>query len=311
MIIVDAHCDTVLKVLENNGSLYKNSYHLDLERLKGTGRHVQFFAAFIDPIHIQAYALKQAVRLIDRLYEQAALYNGHISICRDYNEIENALNCSKVAGIISIEDGAALQGELSVLRMFYRLGVRSICLTWNNRNEIADGAEEESAGGGLTRFGRELVREMNTLGMIIDVSHISEKGFWDVLELTKEPVIASHSNARSICRHRRNLTDDQIRALKKNGGVMGVNLYPFFLNDSGCASIKDVIRHIEFVASLAGMDTIGLGSDFDGIECTPSGIKGVEDIHRIFEELLRLNYPEDFIKKFAGLNMLRVIEQVL
>lgn len=311
MVVVDAHCDTITKIMECGAGLQKNSCHIDIERLKSIGSYVQFFAAFIDPSYCQAYALKRALQIIDEFYTQIEANKDDIMTCRNYKDIEEAIKVNKIAAVLSIEGGEALQGDLGVLRMFYKLGVRSICLTWNYRNEIADGVKDEGSGGGLTPFGRKVIEEMNTLGMLIDISHISKTGFWDVLECTTAPVIASHSNAQKLCRHRRNLTDKQIMAIKNNGGVIGINLYPEFLSNSKEASLKDIISHIEYISSLAGPDYIGLGADFDGIESVPDGINGVQDIEKIFNELGRLNYSTENIEKFAGKNFLRVIQDVL
>lgn len=311
MIIVDAHCDTITKIMEKGTQLRKNDCHVDIDRLKAKGNYVQFFAAFIDPAYCQGYALKRALQIIDEFYRQIEVNKDDIMICCNYNDIEEAVKANKIAAVLSIEGGEALQGDLGVLRMLYRLGVRSICLTWNHRNEIADGVKDESSGGGLTPFGREVVKEMNRLGMLIDLSHISKTGFWDVLECTSAPVIVSHSNAQRLCAHRRNLTDKQIMAVKDNGGVIGINLYPEFLNNSKEATIKDIINHIEYIASLAGPDHIGLGADFDGVDGLPAGINGVQDIEKIFNELAKLNYSSENIEKFAGKNFLRVIQNVL
>jgi membrane dipeptidase len=311
MIIVDAHCDTLTKIMEDNSNLFNNRFHADIERMQKSDNYVQFFAAFIDPEYDRVCSLKRAMQIIDKFYRQISLFKDHVELCLNYKDVDSTLKKRKVAAILSIEGGEALQGDLDILRIFYRLGVRSICLTWNFRNEIADGIKDEISGGGLTAFGRKVVKEMNSLGMIVDLSHISERGFWDVLEIADSPLIVSHSNAKKICSHNRNLSDEQIEAVKKNGGVIGINLYPFFLNNSGNASLKDVIKHIEHIVSLTGYDHIGLGSDFDGIECTPLEIKGVQDIYRLFEELEKLNYPGEFIEKFAGKNFLRVICQVL
>lgn len=186
-----------------------------------------------------------------------------------------------------------------------------MCLTWNNRNEIADGVDCTLTNGGLTPFGVEVIREMNDLGMIIDLSHISERGFWDSINLSKSPIIVSHSNAKKICNHKRNLSDEQIEAVGRNRGVIGINFNPEFLNNQGTATIKDIIKHIEYISSLAGASTVGFGSDFDGIANTPVDIKGVEDITKIIDELLRLNYAEEDVKKIAGKNFLRIVEEVL
>jgi membrane dipeptidase len=279
--------------------------------MKTAGSFVQFFAAFIEPSFCQAYAMRRAVQIFDRFHEQIEKFKDSVKLCLNYTDITAALAEEKVAAILSVEDGAAFQGELSAVRMFYKLGLRSVCLTWNHRNEIADGAVEGCTNGGLTTFGRELVCEMNRLGMLIDLSHIAEKGFWDVMELTKKPVIASHSNARKICNHRRNLTDEQILAVRDSKGVIGINFYPPFLNEGDNACIKDIIRHIEYISGLAGCETLGIGADFDGVDCLPQEITGVQDLYKVFNELLKLNYSEESVGKIAGGNFLRVIREVL
>jgi membrane dipeptidase len=277
----------------------------------GAGSWVQFFAAFVDPDNYKYRTMQRVINIIDDIYRQAATNSKAISVCLNYEDINNAVSANKVAAVITIEGGESLQGELSSLRMFYRLGVRSICLTWNYRNEIADGVKDADSGGGLTPFGKKVISEMNKLGMLIDVSHLSEKGFWDVLELSKAPIIASHSNAKALCKHKRNLSDEQISAISKNGGVIGINIYPYFLKDDGKAGLDDIIAHIEHIVSIAGEDHIGIGCDFDGIECTPDGIAGVQDIGKVFYGLLALNRSECFVEKIAGKNFLRVIKEVM
>ncbi|WP_010250356.1 dipeptidase [Acetivibrio cellulolyticus] len=311
MIIFDAHCDTITKIMEINSNLHTSNCHIDIARMKKIGNFVQTFAAYIDPAYSQAYAMKRAMQIIDRFYNEIEIYKDDIMLCCNYKDIQKAISDGKIAAMLSIEGGEALQGDLGALRNFYRLGVRSICLTWNFRNEIADGVKDGETGGGLTPFGKKLIKEMNNLGMLVDLSHISEKGFWDVIETTDKPIIVSHSNARVICSHARNLYNDQITAVAKNGGVIGINLYPDFLNDTGRATITDIIKHIEHIISLAGADHIGMGADFDGIEKTPEDINGVEAINAIFEELGKLNYSNEVIEKFAGGNFLRLVKDLL
>lgn len=311
MIRVDAHCDTITEAMDKKESLYKNGLHIDLERLQRDGNHVQFFAAFIDPVECKGSELLRFIRILDFFQQQVEQYNEYIAICRSYQDIQDTLAMGKTAAILSVENGGALQGDLSVLRILYRLGVRSICLTWNFTNEIADGVKDSENGIGLTSFGKAAVAEMNRLGMLVDVSHLSEKSFWDVQEVSSAPIIASHSNSRVLCRHPRNLDDEQLKAIKSSNGVIGINLYPHFLNDAGHASIDDILRHIEHIAAVTGEDHIGLGADFDGIECLPEGIQGIQEVDKILERLLALNYSQQFIDKFAGANFLRVIRQVI
>ncbi len=217
-----------------------------------------------------------------------------------------AIKNGKVAAFLTIEGGEALQGDLSILRILYKLGIRSIGLTWNGKNEIGTGVGESDEG--LTPFGIEVVKEMNKLGMLIDVSHLSPKGFWDVIEYTNKPIIASHSNAIELCNHKRNLTAEQFKAIVSNGGVVGINFFPYFLNNKGEASHKDIIKHIEYFMGLGGENHIGLGSDFDGIDKTPRDINGIQDIDIIFNALLQLNYSQAQVNKIAGGNFMNVIK---
>ncbi len=311
MTFVDAHCDTITTIMKTGGALKSNTGHIDIDRLKKYDSFVQFFAAFISPEQAKMGALRRTLDIIDKLYREIEINKNDIMLCRNYNDIVNAINSGKVAAVLTIEGGEALEGSLSVLRMLYQLGVRAITLTWNFRNQIADGVADSVTNGGLTPFGREVVSEMNRLGMMVDVSHLSEAGFWDVIHLSSAPIIASHSNAKKICKHSRNLTDEQLLALKKNGGVTGINLYPFFVINDGKAEMKHVISHIEHIVGLTGEDTLGLGSDFDGIDKTPVGLEGVQYFRDLINELLKLNYSESLINKIAGENFLRVIKTVV
>ena len=312
MLIVDAHSDTITTIMDSKEALLENKGHIDIKRLKNyEDGFVQFFAAYISPTQAKMGGLRRAMDIIDRLYNEIKLNSNDIMLCCNYNDIMSAIKHQKIAAVLTIEGGDALEGSISALRMLYKLGVRAITLTWNYRNQIADGVADAITGGGLTPFGIDVVSEMNKLGMMVDVSHLSEGGFWDVIKRTTDPIIASHSNAKSICGHRRNLTDHQLLALKENGGVTGINLCPDFLANDGNADLASVIKHIEHIVALTGEDTLGLGADYDGIDCTPTGLDGVQDIYKIFNELLKLNYSQQLVDKIAGLNFMRVIKQVV
>ncbi len=310
MLILDAHCDTALSVYETNGNLYENSFHLDLKRLLVSGERVQFFAAFAEPRTYRNNILTRVISIIDVIYEAQERYSDKIAVCCNAADIDKVIAEGKVAAVLSIEGGECLNGELSVLRQLYRLGVRSMLLAWNHRNLLADGSGEQH-GAGLSDFGRQVVAEMDRLGMIIDVSHLCEASFNDVLSLAKKPIIASHSNSKAVCCHERNLTDSQLSDIRSNGGVVGINFYPYFLNNTESANIDDVVRHIEHICSVIGEDHIGIGADYDGIECIPIGLESTERIPALFERLQQLNYSSRFIEKIAGRNFMRVIEQVL
>lgn len=310
MLVLDAHCDTASALLDQKADLYENNLHIDLKRLLATGGRVQFFASFSNPVKFRNNDLSRILSIIDTIHLAQEQYADKMSICFNFSDIEEAIIHGRIAAILSVEGGDALNCELSVLRQLYRLGVRSMLLTWNRRNLLADGAHEIH-GAGLSDFGRNVVAEMNRLGMILDVSHLCEASFREVLELSAAPVIASHSNAKAVCNHPRNLSDIQLKKLKQKGGVVGITFYPYFLNNTDKADMDDVIKHIEHVCSIIGEDHIGIGSDFDGIDSVTAGLEGTHCLPRLFERLLTLNYSERFIKKLAGRNFMRVIQQVL
>ena len=205
-----------------------------------------------------------------------------------------------------------MEGDLGVLRVLYRLGVRLLTLTWNQRNQIADGIGESRTASGLTEFGLKVIDEMNDLGMLIDVSHLSETGFWDVIKRSKTPIVASHSNCYALCSHLRNLKDEQIKALTDKDGVIGITFVPNFLTqEKRKTAVKDVVSHIDYLVEKAGIDYVGLGSDFDGTGGLPLGLEGVNKIPNITAELLNRGYMEGEIEKILGGNFLRVFKKVV
>jgi len=297
--------------METSEELYANNCHFDLKRLKKYDQFVQFFAAYVDPQYSPNNAYSRCMDIIKNFEIQVEKNKEHIIFAKEYKHITDAIAHGKVAAVLTIENGSALEGDIKNLDKFYELGVRSIGLTWNGSNQIACGVGGDNLPGGLTQFGIHVVKRMNELGMLVDVSHINEASFWDVIGISTAPIIASHSNSKTICPHRRNLTDDQFRALIKNGGVAGINLCPPFLNASGTANINDILRHIEHFMSLGGEDNIGMGADLDGIVNTPTDVPGVEYMGDIFDALLQANYTEEQIRKIAGLNFLRVLKEVI
>lgn len=218
--------------------------------------------------------------------------------------------------VLALEGGEALEGDLALLRTFHRLGVRLITLTHNLRNELADGVWEEAGGGGLSDFGRAAVAEMNRLGIVVDVSHLAPAGFWQVLEASSEPVVASHSNARTLCNHRRNLTDDQLRALAAKGGVVGVTLCPLFLREAPDdqhpvpAYLSDLLDQIDYLIQVIGPEHVALGTDFDGIETAPEGLEDVTRLPALTAGLLERGYSERVLRGILGGNLLRVFQAV-
>ncbi|HWI54409.1 MAG TPA: dipeptidase [Desulfobacteria bacterium] len=312
IIIADGHCDTILELLRSNRRLASPSMkgHVDLERLKKGNVRVQFFAAFIETIYKPYNSLGRVLELIDKFYQEVELCQEFISPCSTTKKIKKDLDEGKIIAVLGIEGGEALNGSLAVLRMLYRLGVRFIGLTWNQRNQLADGVGERLTGGGLTSFGFEVIKEMNELGMIIDLSHISEKGFWDVLKHSNAPVMVSHTNCYELCSHPRNLADKQIKALADQGGIMGLSFVPEFLGGEN-PGLEEFMNHLDHVAGLVGTDIIALGSDFDGIDKTPRGLEDCRCYPVITGKLMDRGYTKREIRGIMGENMLRFMEKIL
>lgn len=321
--VVDAHIDTLLDIMVPPARPLKlpkprdfgerlEKGHVDLPRLLESGVDLQVFAAYIQPEYKIERALHRFMQLADRFYQELKTHEDKLMLFTKVSDVHEAESRGRIAAMLSIEGGEAVEADLGILRMLHKLAVRAITLTWNERNQIADGAAEGRTKGGLTNFGVELVGEMNKIGMVVDVSHLSDAGFFDVIQTTKSPIIASHSNCRTLCNHRRNLTDEMIKLLADNGGVMGMNFAPAFVDEKKeNATLERVLDHVDHVAKLVGVEYVGLGSDFDGIETTPQGLEDVTKMPRFTEGLLKRGYREDDILKILGGNFVRVFKKVI
>ena len=306
--IIDGHCDTLTNLLDKSSTIGDSLNHINIDKLVKGGINIQFFAAWIGPKWKYGSPFQRGIKLIDRYNTMVEENSKTIIPILHWMDIEG-LKDNRIGALLTVEGGDILEGELANLRILHRLGVRLMTLTWNNRNEICDGIMETNSQSGLSNFGLSVVREMNRLNMIIDVSHLSVQGFWDVIKYSRDPIIASHSNAKALCSHPRNLEDEQILAISKINGLIGINFYPPFLSQ-GTSGIDDIIRHIEYIAGLGGVDIIGFGSDFDGIDQLPKNIDGPQDFPEIIDKLLQLNYLEKDVKKICSENYLRVIKTV-
>jgi membrane dipeptidase len=323
-IVIDTHCDS-LKCMLHEFTQPRNSMwdyrgdiglgvksnigHVDIPRLLEGGVTCQVFAISSERSRTPAFPLRTALLMLERFKKECSS-NNIINQADSYRDIIDAKKANKVAGMLSIEGADVIEGRVEILEVFHRLGVRMVGLVHSIRNQLADGVTDRRTGGGLSELGVQVVEEMNRLGMIIDVSHINDEGFWDVIEHSNAPIIASHSNARTICDHPRNMTDEMIVALAESGGVVGMNFAPMFVHKTS-ATLEKVVDHIDYIVNLVGPDHVGLGSDFDGIPYTPKGLEDVTKIPNITCELIKREYDKEDIMKILGANHLRLIKTII
>lgn len=338
MNVIDMHCDTIARLYSenNSASLRHNSFHIDLEKLQKGGYLLQNFALFVDQRETN-HPLETGLALAD-LYDRELVKNQDLIAPVLFREDirENEKN-GKLSALLTLEEGEILNGSLANLRIFYRLGVRMIALTWNYDNQIGSPNLQFDEQGeplfsarsrqGLTDFGIELIREMERLGILIDVSHLSDGGFYDVLKHTSAPFVASHSNAAAVCNVCRNLTDDMIRALAERGGVMGLNFCTDFLREPTrethtamggtitaasmpVSTISQMVRHLRHISNTGGIEVCALGSDFDGIS---NGVEFTDasGIQALADALSVNGFSTSDIEKIFYQNVLRVYHDVL
>ena len=313
--IIDLHCDTILKIHGSKGetNLRKNDFHVDIEKLKKANSIGQFFAVFIEYNNLdEKYNnyFDLFLSMLDRLYFELEKNSDSISIAKNYKDLKENIYNDKISAFLTLEEGGIIENNLYNLRTLYRLGIRLITLTWNYPNSIGfPNSKLEYMNKGLTDFGKSVIEEMNRLGMIIDVSHLSDGGFYDVSKISKAPFIASHSNSRSVRNHPRNLTDDMIKVIANSGGIIGINFCPAFVDGSIC-SIEGLIKHITHIRNVGGIDVLSLGTDFDGIGGKLE-IENIGQINKLINVLNKKGFSDDEIEKIAYGNSLRVIKEVM
>ena len=365
-VVVDTHADTPQRFVDENfdiGTTDPNDPgHISLDKARAGNLGAEFFSIWVEPKANQGHFARGTLDLIDAVYEQAARHPDRMMMAFSVADIELARKQGKLAALMGIEGGHSIENDIRLLRDFYRLGVRYMTLTWSNTNEWADSSGDISDPNvphhnGLTEFGKQVVLEMNRLGMIVDISHVADKTFWDTIAVTRAPVIASHSSARARVNAPRNMTDDMLRAVAKNGGVVDVNFYsgfddqgywdasqaqdkekqaaihealeklkaegktPTYLDEDRlerqyAAKIprppfKVLIDQIDHIAKTAGVEHVGLGSDFDGVSgATPQGMDSAADLPKITQALVDRGYSAEDIHKILGGNVLRVFAEV-
>ncbi len=312
MRVVDLHCDTILMIegAKEPIELRRNGLNIDIEKLKKANSIAQFFAMYIN-LEGEFDPMEKCLDMLGRLYIEIDKNKEDIALARNYDELIKNDKAGKLSAFITIEEGGAIKGKLQNLRNFYRLGVRLITLTWNYPNEIGyPNCMKENVNTGLTAFGEEVVHEMNKLGMLIDVSHLSDGGFHDVARLSTKPFVASHSNARALCPHTRNLTDNMIKILSNKGGVMGINFEREFLGNREISAVEEMVKHIRHIRNVGGIDVIALGTDYDGIN-QELEIENMGQISKLIFGLQNDGFTEGEIEKILYRNALRVIKDVL
>lgn len=318
-MILDSHIDTPSKLLREQRDLgIENSgAHVDFPKMKAGDVEGAFFALYTPPEMEPDCATRYALQMLSATYDACDANPDCAVLTFGPEEVAENRKKGLISVFMGMENASPIQESLPLLRTFYRLGVSYMTLTHNGDNSVADSAAEGKRWGGLSPFGREVVAEMNALGMMIDLSHASDKTFWDCLELSKAPVIASHSSCRALCSHRRNLTDDMLRALGEKDGYVGINFYPYFLSDnfdekkSWRPGVKEIADHIDHAVSLAGVEHVGIGSDFDGIEVTPEGLEDISKMGLLMDELRRRGYGEKEISMISGENLLSVMFRIV
>jgi membrane dipeptidase len=365
-LIIDTHADTPQRFLDEGfdiGSTDPNDIgHISLDKARRGNLGAEFFSIWVEPETNQGHFARHTFDLIDSVYEQAARHPDRMMMAFSTADIERAHRDHKFAALMGIEGGHSIEADIHLLRDYYRLGVRYMTLSWSNTNEWADSSGDINDPkiqhhNGLTDFGKQVVLEMNRLGMMVDISHVADKTFWDAIATTKAPVIASHSSARALVDAPRNMTDDMLKAVAKNGGVVQVNFFNGFIDenfrnaeeaqrpDQEAARqkyiaqmksegkevnyieldrierefiakiprppLKSLIDHIDHIAKVAGVDHVGLGSDFDGVSgATPQGIDSAADLPKITQALLDRGYSAEDIHKILGGNLMRVFREV-
>jgi membrane dipeptidase len=333
-IVIDTHNDITSPMTDEGYDLgardTSGKTQTDIPRMKEGGLGAEFFAIYVAAKYAkEGGSARRAMDMIDDVYEQARRHPESLEMAFTAGDIRRIHKSGKIAALMGIEGGHAIEDSLSALRQFYKLGVRYMTLTHTNTNNWADSAgginnPAEKRHGGLNDFGRQVVREMNRLGMMVDISHVADDTFWDVIETTQAPIIASHSSCRGLTNVPRNLTDDMLKALAKNRGVVMINFYSGFINTeyakpgapapakpANTSTMDMLMRHFEHAIKVAGIDHVGIGSDFDGVDgLLPAGMEDISKLPAITYELLKRGHSEADVKKVLGENFLRVMAEV-
>ncbi len=307
MFFFDGHCDTITTAMKKNENLFKNSCHIDIERMCKFDNPVQVFAVWLEKEKLSKpfFYTNEA---IDFFESEIKKHTDFLKPAKNYFDIKENIKNNKASGILGIEGCEAFEGNKDNIYIFFEKGVRVFTITWNYENELGFGAATESKEG-LKPFGKEAIHILNKLNGIVDVSHLNEAGFWDICEISDKPFIASHSNSKKICSHLRNLSDEQIIEISRRNGIIGINLYPYFLEENGKADINTIIKHIDHILEIGGENVLGIGCDFDGIDCSPNGVSNILDINNLYLKIAEY-FGENTAKKVIGENFLKFFQNL-
>lgn len=352
----DSHMDTPSQLLRLRDPGLDNAYaQVDFPKLRRGGVDGAFFALYTPAQMAPDAATRYALQMLSATYDAVEAHPEEVSLAFSPQDADKARKNGRISLFLGMENASPIQESLALLRTFYRMGVRYLTLTHNGDNAVADSAAEGKRWSGLSPFGREVVAEMNRLGMMVDLSHAADSTFWDCLKLSRAPIVATHSCCRALCGHRRNLSDEMLRALGESDGYVGINFYPSFLSDDfgkdpadaalldeadaveaafirnpadperveawhrmqdrlrelPRPGVKEIVDHVDHAVSLAGIDHVGLGSDYDGILVAPEGMEDVSKIGCIAQEMARRGYSSRDIEKVTGKNLMDVFRRVI
>lgn len=304
MYYFDGHCDTLLGICSTNQQLDQNNLHIDLMRTRELEQYSQIFAIWVD----DCYEGETAWELVRKVYAYGIeQFRRHgVALCVNWQQYEQAEKERRPKALLALEGGHGLGGKPERVRQLYEMGFRIITLTWNGENDLACG--QAGGDGGLKKTGKQVLSEMARCGMLADVSHLNDRGFWEAVESGCR-IIATHSNSRAVCAHKRNLTDDQFRELMRQGTGTGINLYTPFVGERG--SLDELIAHIDHFLALGGENHLFMGADWDGIDQSAAGMRGIEDVSALYEQLLKLNYNEGLLCKIFYSNLREIVRRTL
>ncbi len=303
--IFDGHCDTATGLLMRHHQLYANDGHVSLERAKRLDGYVQFFALWTVAREKHLTQQEQMNRMYHNLMQQFSLYSEYINLCLNSRDVTHTLSEGKAAALLSIEGAEGINCDPGLLEQAWNMGVRMISLTWNHENVLAGW---HGTDVGLSDQGKEFVRRAQKLGMLIDVSHLSDRGFFDLCDITEGPIVASHSNSRAVCNHSRNLTDDMYKQIIATGGTVGLNMFAEFLTEDEACNMDTVLRHIDHFFSLGGEKHLSLGGDLDGCDRLPEPMTGIDGYRYLIDAMLSHGLSEETVTNICFHNFMEVFQ---